>query len=315
MLQIDAKTIHSLLNYKDLIPALQKGFAGNHKMPQRQVYNLSDDAKQKEAIALLPSWNDDVICTKVFSYFPKNDKPLKTLYSNILLFSRSTGESLALLDGTSITYWRTAAVSALASQFLSRKNSETLLLFGTGHLAPYLVEAHLSVRQIKTIIIAGRTAAKVESLINSLSQKYTDIKFIQSKNLKKDIPDSDIICCATASPKPLFDGELLSLGTHVDCLGNHAADQRECDSYTVQNAKVYVDSRVNTLSEAGELLIAIEENSFTADEIIGELADLCKNSEIHRSNESDITLFKSVGSALSDLVAAQLVYKKLIVNS
>jgi 1-pyrroline-2-carboxylate reductase [NAD(P)H] len=311
MKQIDSKTIHSVLNYHDLINALKKGFAGNYKMPQRQIYNLSDDTKQKEAVALLPSWNDEVICTKIFSYFPKNQEPLKSLYSNILLFSRTTGESLAILDGTSITYWRTAAVSALASQFLSRKNSETLLLFGTGYLASYLIAAHLSVRKLKKVIIAGRTKNNVENLINSSKQKYPEIQFIESNDLSKEIPQTDIICCATASPIPLFDGHHLAPGTHIDCLGNHSPDQRECDSYTIQNAKVYVDSRVNTLSEAGELLIPITENILTADDIIGELSELSKNSEIHRNNQSDITLFKSVGTALSDLIAAQLVYESM----
>ena len=312
---ISREQVQSSLNFAELIPLLKNSFSKPFHMPQRQVHLLSpEDDNKHDAFALLPSWNEDVIGNKMFTYFPNNsvDHDLPGLFSKIMLFRRNTGEPLALVDGTSVTYWRTAAISALASQQLSRENSQHLMLFGTGNLAEYLLHAHISVRPLQTITIWGSSARPVQTLINKFSALYPDINFFTSLDVNQEIPFVDIICCATGAKTPLFDGALVSAGCHIDCLGNHMANARECDSFTVTNAKVYVDSLANTLNEAGELLIPIEEGVFKAEEIIGELADMCKKPEILRKNDDEITLFKSVGTAISDLVAAYLVYQKTI---
>jgi 1-pyrroline-2-carboxylate reductase [NAD(P)H] len=199
----------------------------------------------------------------------------------------------------------------LASQLLSREDSQHLLLFGTGNLAAYLLRAHISVRPLKKITIWGRNADKVQKLISEFSPLHPEIRFYTSLDTAEEVPHVDIICCATGSKTPLFNGELVSKGTHIDCLGNHMPDARECDSATITKSRVYVDSLVNTLSEAGELLIPISEGTFNTDAIVGELSDMCKKPEILRQSADEITLFKSVGTAVSDLVAAYLVYQKV----
>jgi 1-pyrroline-2-carboxylate reductase [NAD(P)H] len=113
---------------------------------------------------MLPSWNDEVIALKAFTYFPENKPPYRSLYSKILVFDRAHGEPLALVDGSSVTYWRTAGVSALASRFLSRADASSMLLLGTGNLAPYLILAHASVRDLKTVRVWGRDAAKARAV-------------------------------------------------------------------------------------------------------------------------------------------------------
>ena len=311
---ITTEQVHNSLSFAELIPLLKTSFSRPFHMPQRQVHALApDDNTNHESFALLPAWNDEVIGNKMFTYFPDNhaSHKLPGLFSKIMLFRRATGEPLALVDGTSVTYWRTASISALASQLLSRTNSHHLMLFGTGNLAPYLLHAHISVRPLKKITIWGRSANKVQSLIDEFSVLYPDISFYTSLDVDQEIPHVDIICCATAAKTPLFNGRLVSTGTHIDCLGNHMADARECDSATIYKARVFVDSSANTLNEAGELLIPIKEGLFSADEIVGELADMCKNSKILRQNDEEITLFKSVGTAISDLVTAYCVYQKI----
>lgn len=310
---INAEQVQSSLNFAELIPLLKQSFSKPFHMPQRQVHLLApEDNNKHDAFALLPSWNDQVIGNKMFTYFPENDSNhnLPGLFSKIMLFRRKTGEPLALVDGTSVTYWRTAAISALASQLLSREDSQHLMLFGTGNLASYLLHAHINVRDLKKVTIWGRSAEKVQKLINQFSTLYPNICFYTSLDVNQETPFVDIICCATGSKTPLFNGELISPGCHIDCLGNHMTNARECDSLTVTKAKVYVDSLANTLSEAGELLIPINEGVFKKESIIGELADMCKLPEILRQNSDEITLFKSVGTAVSDLVAAYLVYQK-----
>lgn len=309
---ISAEQVHQSLNFADLVPLLKQSFSKPFHMPQRQVHLLApEDKSSHDAFALLPSWNEEVIGNKAFTYFPENAEKhdLPGLFSKIMLFKRNTGEPLALVDGTSVTYWRTAAISALASQLLSREDSKHLMLFGTGNLSTYILHAHLTVRPINKVTIWGRSLAKVGNLIDEMSTQYPQVEFVASSNVDDECAQADIICCATASKKPLFNGELIKAGCHIDCLGNHVVNARECDTTTVQRARVFVDSLTNTLNEAGELLIPIEEGAFNAQDIIGELADMCKKPEILRQSAQEITLFKSVGTAISDLVAAYQVYQ------
>jgi 1-pyrroline-2-carboxylate reductase [NAD(P)H] len=311
---INAEQVHQYLNFEELIPLLKQSFSRPFSMPQRQVYSLAPEQNENhDAFALLPSWNEEVIGNKAFTYFPDNAQKhdLPGLFSKIMLFKRQTGEPLALVDGTSVTYWRTAAISALASQLLSRENSQHLMLFGTGNLASYLVKAHLAVRDIKQVTLWGRNADKVSELVASFSVLYPAVTFKVSVEVNIEVASADIICCATGAKTPLFDGNCLSAGSHVDCLGNHMTDARECDTPTVLKARVFVDSLTNTLNEAGELLIPIVEGAFNKDEIVGELADMCKTPAILRQSSDEITLFKSVGTAISDLVAAYSVVEKL----
>lgn len=309
---ISAEQVHNSLTFEHLIPLLKSTFSNNFTMPQRQVFHLDNTHQSNDAFALLPSWNKDVIGTKAFTYFPDNTahEQLQSLYSKIMLFKRKTGEPLALVDGTSVTYWRTAAISALASQLLSKKESHNFVLFGTGNLAPFLIKAHLAVRDITQVTLVARSPEKADKLISQLSTQYPHVVFKISQSLEQDIRWADIICCATGSPEPLFDGNWLIPGTHIDCLGNHNADRRECDTTTLTRARVYVDSRVNNLAEAGELLIPIKQGKFTERDIVGELAELCKQPSLLRQSDNEITLFKSVGTAISDLVTAHYVYQQ-----
>ena len=311
---INADQVHQNLNFEELIPLLKQSFCRPFSMPQRQVYPLApEESESHDAFALLPSWNDEVIGNKAFTYFPDNaaTHDLPGLFSKIMLFKRQTGEPLALVDGTSVTYWRTAAISALASQLLSRENSQHLMLFGTGNLARYLIKAHLAVRDIKQVTLWGRNNAKVRDLITDLKALYPAVTFKASADVNNEVESADIICCATGAKTPLFEGKYLSAGCHIDCLGNHMTDARECDTTTVLRARVFVDSLTNTLNEAGELLIPIAEDAFNKNEIVGELADMCKTPAMLRQSNDEITLFKSVGTAISDLVAAHSVVEKL----
>jgi 1-pyrroline-2-carboxylate reductase [NAD(P)H] len=311
---ISAEQVHQNLNFEELIPLLKHSFSRPFSMPQRQVHSLAPEQNgNHDAFALLPSWNEEVIGNKAFTYFPDNaaKHDLPGLFSKIMLFTRKTGEPLALVDGTSVTYWRTAAISALASELLSREDSQHLMLFGTGNLANYLVKAHLTVRDIKKVTLWGRNTTKVAELIASYTALYPTVTFKASVDVNTEIANADIICCATGAKTPLFDGNLVSSGTHIDCLGNHMKDARECDTTTVTRARVFVDSLTNTLNEAGELLMPIAEGAFNKDDIVAELVDMCKTPSLLRQSAQEITLFKSVGTAISDLVAAHSVVKKL----
>jgi 1-pyrroline-2-carboxylate reductase [NAD(P)H] len=308
---ISAEEVHSALKYPDLLDTLQEAYAGSFTMPPRKVFLLDEESDHHDAFALLPSWNENVIGVKAFTYFPENEAPNKSLYSKILLFDRKVGEPLALIDGTTVTFWRTAGVSALASRFLSRENSETLFLLGSGNLASYLIKAHVSARPIKKIIIWSRTPANAEKVCAQMGSEFGDINFEVASDIQSGCAQADIIVSATGSPDILVKGEWVKEGTHTDFLGNHHATKRECDTDLVVKSKVYVDTYANCYNEAGEVLVPIEEGAITKDDIKGELAELCAGKAELRTSDSEITLFKSVGSALSDLVAANKAFQSL----
>lgn len=246
---IDKTQIHQSLTFDGLIKALKQGFSEDYQMPDRQVFELLPGDSAHNAFAVLPAWNNKVIGVKAFTYFPQNgEKGLDSLYSKIMLFSRQTGEPLALLDGTSITFWRTACVSALASSFLSNKNASHLLFLGTGNLAPYMIGAHLAVRDIIKVSIWGRNELKAKLVAETMASKYPQITFEVVSDIEPSARKADIISCATGFGEPLILGEWLKPGVHLDLIGNHHADKRECDSQAILRAKVYADSKANVLN-------------------------------------------------------------------
>ncbi|CAM3997060.1 ornithine cyclodeaminase family protein [Pseudoalteromonas byunsanensis] len=303
---ISSEQVHQTLNFKSVIDELRLGFAKPAGTPPRNVYSLTQSSA--DAFAVLPAWNDEFIGVKAFTYFPNNaNDGYESLYSKIMLFERSHGVPLALIDGTSVTLWRTASVSALASQYLSRKDAKHLVFFGAGNLAPYMIKAHLRVRDINKVTVIARNSSKAAQLIEQLRILYPDVEFLAGQSNQQTIASADIVSCATGSHHPLFDGSWLKEGAHVDLIGNHHADCSECDTTTIKRASVFVDSKVNVLKEAGELLIPIAQGVFSASDVVAEL------SEMHNMNwqrhSDEITVFKSVGMALSDLITASLVYR------
>ena len=301
---ITADQVHAALRFPDFINDLHDAFSGRYTMPPRQVMLLDETSGGHDAFAMLPSWNDEVIALKAFTYFPDNQPPSQTLYSQILLFNRQGGEPLALVDGVSVTCWRTAGVSALASRLLSRPQSATLLLLGTGKLAPYLIRAHASVRPLKKVLIWGRSADKAAALAQSAAAEFPSVEFQTVTDLPEACGQADIVVCATGSGEILVRGEWITPGTHTDFLGNHHATKRECDTAMVTRSRVFVDTRANCFKEAGEILIPVAEGAFAMDQVAGELSELCKGSVAGRQDEREITLFKSVGCALGDLCGA-----------
>jgi 1-pyrroline-2-carboxylate reductase [NAD(P)H] len=307
---ISAEQVHAALAYPDLVDALQAAYANKYTMPPRQVFLLDDNQDNHDAFALLPSWNDSLIGVKAFTYFPDNPRPqYASLYSKIMLFDRAHGQPLALVDGTSVTYWRTAGISALATRLLAREDSETLLLLGTGNLAAYIIRANLSVRLIRRVLVWGRTTAKAEKVAAQMANEFPKIHFSVPDDREAACRAADIVVCATGSHEPVVRGDWIKRGTHTDFIGNHHATKRECDTALVATSKVYVDSRDNCFREAGEILVPISEGAIAADHVLAELREMCSGTVPLRTSNDDITLFKSIGMALSDLVGAGCAYR------
>jgi 1-pyrroline-2-carboxylate reductase [NAD(P)H] len=306
---IDAEQVHAALSYPEMVDALQEAFAGSYNQPPRQVFLLDDNPENFDAFALLPAWNDKIIAVKAFTYYPSNKPPYPLLYSKIMIFDRAHGEPLALVDGTTCTFWRTGGTSGLATRLLSREDSSTMLLLGTGNLSTYMCRANASVRPLKKIMVWGvpdgmPPVADAEAVAAKMSKELPHIEFSVINDLEKACGDADIIICATSSPEILVKGAWVKDGTHLDFIGNHHADKRECDSEVITKGKVYVDSYVNAFKEAGEILVPIKEGVFRKEDVVAELAEMCQGKAELRTNDKEITVFKAIGQALSDLVAA-----------
>lgn len=308
---IEASDVHRVLTFPELVETIRTTFGKPAGTPRRTLYHLREDDPFKDAFAVLPAWSEEVIGVKAFTYMPSNaPKGRPILHSKILLFDRDTGAPLALVDGTSVTYWRTAAVAALAADYLARTDVKSLLICGTGNLAPYMTLAHASVRSYDEIGIWGRNAAKAATAVDAVKARRPELPVRVVTDLEAAARSADVISCATASKAPVILGAWVRPGTHTDFIGNHDRQHRETDTELVVKSRVYVDSRANTMNEAGEILLPIAEGRITDDHVIGELADLCAGRVGGRQHADEITLFKSVGTALSDLAAASLVTRR-----
>ena len=299
----DSVQVHQALRFPGFIDELERCFSGDFTMP------LAPGGPGHDAFAMLPAWNDEVIALKAFTYFPENEAPDLTVYAKILLFDRRHGAPLAMVDGTSVTYFPTAGVSALATRLLSREDSEEMLLINTGRLAPYLARAHASVRPLKRLRIWGRNPDKAARLAAELAPDFPGLEITSLDEIERACATADLIVCATNSHEPLVRGEWVKPGAHVNLFGNHHADKRECDTDLVVKARVWVDSMENCMREAGEILVPIEEGRIDRDHVLGELRDLCRGDSRRRRSPDEITLFKSVGCALGDLAGAKAVFE------
>jgi len=307
----DQKEIEEVLNYPELVNKLEDSFQNQYGVPPRARYDFkSGEGDDSSSLLLMPVWqNEKYVGLKILTASPyNNSKNLATIQGIFILMDAKDGEIIAQFDAKSLTNRRTAAASALASKYLSRENSSTLLMIGTGALAPELIRAHCSVRPIHYVQIWGRDFEKAKQLADRLAVEHVEI--VPIADLNKHISKADIISTATSADKPLVFGDRLSPGQHIDLVGAFKPTWRESDDHVIQNSSVFVDTRQGTLKESGELLIPMEKGVFKAEDIKADLFELCKNQKYGRSTNEEITSFISVGYALEDLAAAELVWER-----
>ncbi len=254
---------------------------------------------------IMPAWKaGDVGGVKVVNINPDyNQLERPSIQGAYLLMDANNGDFLAVLDGAALTTMRTAATSALASTYLSRKESHKLLMIGTGTLSAEMIKAHAAVRPIREVRIWGRDTNKAEQVIENL--EGTDLKISYTDRLTESIPWADIICCATSSATPLIHGEWLTEGQHLDLVGSFKPHAREADDEVIRRSKIYLDEMENGMIESGDIVIPLKSGLLSPDEIIGDLFQLSRSEIDGRKDQQEITLFKSVGHAVEDLVAAK----------
>lgn len=249
---------------------------------------------------------------KIIAVFPKaRKKEGKTISGIVILCSAETGRTLCLMDAESITSLRTGAISAVASDILSRKASRVLSLFGAGVQGRAQVEALIVVRRIEKVKIFDINFEKARALAEELKKRHRrQSEFYSVSSPEEAVADADIIVTATTSCRPVFDGNLVKEGAHVIAIGSFTPQCRELDDALLSRAKIVVDSYAQSLKEAGDIIIAMSNNSIRESNIYGELKELIKGEKKGRESEEEITVFKSVGLAIQDAALAHKVFEK-----
>jgi alanine dehydrogenase len=221
------------------------------------------------------------------------------------LFDGKNGAPLAVLDGTALTYRKTAADSALGSRLLSNPHSRILLMVGAGALSPYLIDAHRALRpSIERVLIWNRDRAKAAKLAKTLKAEVAD-------DLERAVREADIVSCATSSTSPVVKGSWLKPGAHLDLVGSFTPEMREADDEAVKRARLFVDSRWFAIDQPGDLADPLRRGVIRRQDIEADLFELCRDGyDVNRKPE-DITLFKNGGGAHLDLFTALFVWQNV----
>lgn len=303
---ISSEEIVKAWSWPWLIEQMQAAFTSEYVAPPRHHHDIPQDG----TLLLMPAWEPQgFLGMKLVHVFPNNANVGLPAISGLYILSEGQhGQPVACFEGAELTRRRTAAASAVASQLLARPDSRTLLLVGTGQLAPMLLEAHASVRPIERVLVWGRNPERVQSLIQSYANQFvcepvTDISTA--------IGQADIISCATLSSEPIIWGADLPEGVHLDLVGAFKSTMRESDSEAVARSRVYVDTWAGAKGEAGDLLQAEAEGQFQWSDAIADIRTLLLQPELGRQSPQDRTLFKSVGASFEDLAAAVALWQQL----
>jgi ornithine cyclodeaminase len=299
--------VHAALDWPALIDALRAGFRAGANAPLRASHPVSPAG---DRLLLMPAWDAASLGVKIVTVFPGNlARGLASVSALYLLMDGGTGHPLALIDGEALTKRRTAAASALASTYLSRPDSKRLLVVGAGALAPYMALAHCAVRPIDAVRVWSRTAARTEAVVGTL--RSAGLAAEVCGDLATGLADADIVTCATTARAPVVAGRLVRAGTHVDLVGAFTPEMREADDELVRRGEVFVDTFAGALAEAGDLVQPIAAGAISRGQVRAELADLVAGRHPGRRSRDEITVFKSVGTALEDLCAARLVWERV----
>jgi ornithine cyclodeaminase len=303
---ISAAEVEGALDWDSLIERLRQSFRRGAEVPVRHHHDIANPAGEAGTLLLMPAWQAGRhVGVKVVTVYPGNaDKGLPAVMGAYLLLDGKTGAPQALIDGPMLTLKRTAAAG-----YLSRPDCERLLMVGTGALAPYLIMAHAAVRPICNVLIWGRSPDKAAALAKRLTRR--DFRVDATDDLEAAVRGAHVISCATLSREPLVRGAWLQPGQHLDLVGAFKPDMRETDDEAIRRARVFVDTREGACKEGGDIVQAVESGALDPADIAGDLFELTRGERAGRRFYDQITLFKSVGTALEDLAAAQLAVERV----
>jgi ornithine cyclodeaminase/alanine dehydrogenase-like protein (mu-crystallin family) len=307
--------VERLLTPADAIGAVEAAFVaqahGRATVPPRT--GLSADEHGVLLVmpaALAGAGGEPGLGAKLVSVYERNrQRGQPTLHAVYVLLEATTGQPLALLEATALTGIRTGATSALAARFLARPEARSVACFGAGAQARWQLECLAAVRRIERVEVVGRDRGRTAAFAATMAERLA-VRVTPADDPRRAVREADIITCATTSREPVVFGADLRPGAHVDLVGAFRPSDREVDTEAVRRARVVVDTYAGALEEAGDILIPLKEGAIARDHIAAQLSEVVTGARPGRRRDDEITLFKSVGWALEDLVAARLAYER-----
>ena len=302
---ITGEEIRSVLTFEALIAAFEEG----HARPPMEASDAVIGGDRAKYFVRTAGREGFAFGSKLITVVPENEAQsgLPSVQAVFLLFDGENGRPRCILDGTEMTYWKTAADSALGAKLLARADADTLLMVGAGKLAPWLVCAHLAVRpSIRRVLVWNRTAARARNLAEQLAGQGIRAEAVD--DLEAAAGEAGIISTATMAQEPIIEGAWLASGTHLDLVGGWTPEMREADDDAVARARVFVDSRASAFDGVGDILIPIANGTIGEEDVLADLYDLMMGAA-GRKGAQDVTLFKNAGGAHLDLMTAEVILR------
>lgn len=317
MLVINSSEVRALLPMKEAIEADKQAFllhaTRQTEVPVRTAFKLEGGTA-----LVMPAWvrgDIDRVGVKIISVFEGNRaKGLPVVPAQMVLFDSETGEVAAIINGVELTRVRTGAISGAAIEILAREDASVGALFGTGGQASAQLEAMLCARPLKEVRIFDTVRDRIAPFIGAhreLAERH-GASLVEASSSDGAIDEADIITAVTTSAVPVFDGARVRDGAHVNGVGSFTPDKRELDEAIIRRARVYVDNMDAVMEEAGDILIPIADGRFSQSAIVGEIGGVLAGTVRGRESASEITLLKTVGFAVLDVIAAVRVYENAV---
>ena len=315
MLILTAEDVRKALPMRETIEWMKKAYAslsdGKADVPLRTRLSVP---KQNAVSLFMPAYvqtdGDDALAIKIVSLFPNNperQRKLDLIQAAVMVLNAETGQTMALLEGSSLTAIRTGAGSGAAIDLLARSDSKVVSVFGAGAQGRTQLEAACSVRKIEKAWVFDLSKERAEAFAREMAGMGSVPKDLRVATTPEEaLSEADIVCTATTSSKPIFSDSDVKPGAHISAIGSYTPEMQEVPSETVARALVVVDSLSAALAETGDLLKPLQEGLFDESHIWGELGELVLGRKAGRQSPEQITFFKSVGVAVQDAMAAQL---------
>ena len=288
-------------------PALIRAMEASHRRPRIEIHDVLMGAEKALYFVRSAADHGRALGSKLISSFPDKRPAVQAVY---VLFDGADGHPRAVLDGTEITFWKTAADSALGASLLAPGDPETLAVVGAGAVAPWLVRAHRCVRpSIRRVLAWNRTAARAEALVGAL--RGEGIAAEATADLEAAVRRAQVVTAATRSHAPLIEGAWLQRGAHLDLVGGYTPDTREADDEAARRSRIFVDRRESAFDGVGDILQPIASGAIRREDVLGDLYDLIGGGVPGRVHPDDITFFKNAGGGHLDLMTAQAIMSAL----
>jgi alanine dehydrogenase len=315
VLVVDQAAVRRLLPMGECLTVMEEALStlarGEALLPLRQVLLLPGG---QGAFAAMPAHltSPPALGIKVISVFPGNHGTEYDSHQGaVLLFDTERGRLLAIMDASSITAIRTAAVSGVATRLLARAEATTLGLLGTGVQARTHLEAMALVRPLRRVRVWSRDPTRVAGFVERARSRYA-FSIEAAAGAREAVEGADVVCTVTASREPVLKGEWLAAGTHVNAVGASVRTARELDTAAVARARLFVDRRESTINESGDFLVPRGEGAIADDHIQAELGEVLIGRAPGRRSADEITVFKSLGLAVEDVASARHIHARAV---